>query len=133
MRFIDSNVFVYSLMADPRHGLRAKQILKRVEEGEETAASTLVLSQVCGYLRWKRKSDIIPLFLEFLKGLTSCKKVDTTILDFEDAKLLQSQGVFSWESWDDLVLASQMKGLGVGEIYSNDRDFDRIPGVRRIF
>jgi predicted nucleic acid-binding protein len=41
--------------------------------------------------------------------------------------------MISWEAWDDLVIASQMKRLGVKEIYSNDRDFDLIPDIKRVF
>lgn len=35
--------------------------------------------------------------------------------------------------WDDLVITAQMKRLGITEIYSNDKDFDRIPWIKRIF
>ena len=35
--------------------------------------------------------------------------------------------------WDDLVLAAQMDRLGVTEIYSNDADFDKLRGLKRVF
>ena len=35
--------------------------------------------------------------------------------------------------WDDLVIAAQMERLKLGEIYSNDRDFDKIRGLKRVF
>lgn len=44
LRFIDSNVFVYHLPADPRYGRRATAILQSVEDGEETVTSTLSIA-----------------------------------------------------------------------------------------
>ena len=31
------------------------------------------------------------------------------------------------------IITAQMKRLGIKEIYSNDEDFDKIPGVTRIY
>ena len=35
--------------------------------------------------------------------------------------------------WNDLVVVAQMQREGVSGIYSNDEDFDLIPGIERIF
>jgi predicted nucleic acid-binding protein len=35
--------------------------------------------------------------------------------------------------WDDIVIAAQMKRLKMKEIYSNDKDFDNIQWVKRLF
>lgn len=133
MRFVDSNVFAYHLSADPRYGRRSRAILAAIEKGEETATSTLVITQVCSYLKWKKRETTVPLFLTFLKGLTGLRKTETTILDFEEARSIQRESKVPWRAWDDLVIAAQMRRLGVREIYSNDQDFDGISGVRRIF
>ncbi len=34
---------------------------------------------------------------------------------------------------DNLMIAAQMRRLEISEIYSNDRDLDSIPEVRKIF
>ena len=133
MRFIDSNVFVYHLAADPHYGKRATEILESVEKGEDAVTSTLPISQVCGYLRWRRKEKIIPLFLDMVRGLTSLQKVQTEFIDFADAIDLQRSSRLSWTAWDDLVISAQMKRLDSNEIYSRDSDFDSIPGIKRIF
>jgi len=133
LRFIDSNVFVYHLAADPHYGKRATEILESVEKGEDAVTSTLPISQVCGYLRWKRKEKIIPLFLDMVRGLTSLQKVQTEFIDFADAIDLQRSSRLSWTAWDDLVISAQMKRLDSNEIYSRDSDFDSIPGIKRIF
>ena len=133
MRFVDSNVFVYHLAEDPIYGQTAKNLIEKIEAGEESATSTLVIAQVCSYLKWKKRQNIIPLFLSFLKGLTTLQKIETHILDFEEARRIQSQLNLPWSMWDDMVIAAQMKRLNLKEIYSNDSDFDKIPWIKRIF
>jgi predicted nucleic acid-binding protein len=133
LRFIDSNVFVYHLVADPHYGKRATAILESVENGEDTITSTLPISQVCGYLRWRKKEKIIPVFLDLVRGLTSLRKVQTEFIDFVEANDLQKSSRLSWTAWDDLVISAQMKRLDSNEIYSRDSDFDSIPGIKRIF
>lgn len=133
MRFVDSNIFVYHLAGDPVYGKRAEDILVGIEEGEEASTSTLAIAQVCAYLKWKGALDTIPLFIDLLRSLPVLKKHDTLFEDFTAAYALKEETRLSWKYWDDLVIASQMRRLGIEEIYSNDKDFDMIPGVRRIF
>lgn len=133
MRFIDSNVFVYHLAGDLKYGDRSTEILESVEKGEKAATSTIVLIQVCSYLKWKRREKVIPIFLSLLKGLASLQKMETTFIDFEEARDLQFKLKLPWRMWDDLVIAVQMKRNGIDEIYSNDSDFDKIPFVKRVF
>ena len=133
MRFVDSNIFVYHLAADPTHGQRAKTIIEKIEKGEKTVTSTLAIAQVCSYLKWKKRQNIIPLFLSFIKGLVTLQKIETNILDFEESRSIQLQYNLSWSMWDDMVIAAQMKRLNIKEIYSNDKDFDKIPWIKRTF
>jgi len=93
----------------------------------------LVIAQVCSYLKWKKEENTIPIFLSFIKALTALQKVETHMLDFEEARSIQAQFNLSWAMWDDMVIAAQMKRLNINEIYSNDIDFDKIPWIKRIF
>ena len=130
-RFADSNVFVYHLAADPAYGERARSILKAVQEGEEAVTSSLVISQVCGYMRWKRKADRIPTFLSLLRSMPSAVRAETTFSDFVRAhEMVGEEG--DWGAWDDYVIAAQVERAGEKEIYSNDPDF-AIEGIRRVF
>jgi len=132
-RFVDSNVFVYVLAADPHYGSRAREILRTIERGEEAITSTLVLAQVCSYLRWRKRFNAIPLFISSVLNIPSLSVYDTELADFKRAMHIQAELNLPWHMWDDMVIAAQMERLGVHEIYSNDKDFDRIPWVRRIF
>jgi len=133
VRFIDSNVFVYHLAADPTYGQTAKNLLEKIEAGEKSVTSTLVITQVCSYLKWKGRQSVIPLFLSLLKKLTALQKVETHMLDFEEARSIQLELSLPWSMWDDIVITAQMKRLNIKEIYSNDNDFDKIPWIKRIF
>ncbi len=133
MRFVDSNIFVYHLADDPTHGRRAEEILMSIEKGEKVAASTLVVAQVCGYLKWKKLERAIPTFIDLLRSLPSMIKEDTTFFDVVSAYALQEETKLPWRMWDDLIVASQMKRLGINEVYSNDKDFDAIRGIKRVF
>ncbi len=133
MRFVDSNVFVYHMAADPKFGRQASTIIRRIEDGEEATLSTLVISQVCGYLKWRRRPDAIGDFLDFLRSVPTLAKEDTNYLDFVAAGAQSGGDSIEWKMWDDLVIAAQMRRLNIREIYSNDADFDLIPDVRRVF
>jgi len=133
MSFVDSNVFVYHLAADPIYGAKAKSLLEKIEGGERSVTSTLVIIQVCSYLKWKGRQNVIPLFLSLLKRLTSLEKIETHMLDFEEARAIQLELNLPWSMWDDMVIAAQMKRLNLREIYSNDNDFDKIPWIKRTF
>lgn len=133
MRFVDANIFVYHMAQDPRHRELATAIIERIEKGEQVTTSTLVISQVCGYLKWKKRPDVIPSFLAFLRSLPNLIKIDTTFMDFVQAQEFCIEHSLDWRLWDDLIITAQMTRLKIDEIYSNDVDFDIIPGVKRIF
>ena len=133
-RFIDSNVFVYVLSADPNYSRRALAILEDAEEGRfEAYTSTLVISQVLAHLERRKRREAMEKFLVYLED-SPIFVAETRLDDFLEARALAARsGLPLHRMWDDLVIAAQMSRLGIREIYSNDSDFDRIPGIRRIF
>ncbi|MBI4258646.1 MAG: type II toxin-antitoxin system VapC family toxin [Thaumarchaeota archaeon] len=133
VRFIDSNIFIYHLAGDEQYGETASRIIDRISEGEEAVTSTLIFSQVMAYLRWKKKSFAIPRFIDFLRSTPTIHKIETSFPDFASAQKLQEKTKIKWELWDDLIIAAQMSRTGITEIYSNDKDFDSIQSIKRIF
>ena len=125
-------MFVYHLSDDPTYGERASSILDAIQRGEDAMTSSLAISQVCGYMKWKKKADRIPVFLALLRSMPSMSKAETMVSDFVRAQeMIGDEG--DWKAWDDYVIAAQMKREGAKEVYSNDSDFDSIEGVTRIF
>ena len=67
-RFIDSNIFIYVLLKDPRYGEACLRILEKVEKGEEQGiTSTLALSQVIAHLARRGKGEAIKPFIDYVR------------------------------------------------------------------
>ncbi len=131
MRFIDTNVFLRYLTADDeRKARRALALLKRVEGNDErVATSSLVIFEIVFTLesyysmpRERVSSLVLPLVE--LRGL----QLDNKDV-FREALGLYASGRLSFA---DAYNASLMRKKGLGEIYSYDRDFDRLEGIRRV-
>jgi len=117
-RFVDTNVFVYSITGHPQFGERAKHILKRIEEGEEAVTTTLVLCEVSWVLEaMGRQGDIKPT----LEKILSFKSLEIVGFDTDDllvgANNMQLYGV----DFNDGLNIAVMTRIGVFEVYSNDR------------
>jgi len=66
-RFVDTNVFIYSATCHPRFGEDARRILERIEQGEKSVTSTLVLCEVAWVLEaMGRQGDIKPTLEKIL-------------------------------------------------------------------
>lgn len=132
-RFIDSNIFIYVLLKDPRYGEACLRILERVERGEEQGVtSTLTLSQVIAHLARHGRGEAIKLFIDYVREI-GMMVIETTFLDFVEAVTEMGELNLDYKIWDDLVISCQMKRSGVQEIYTNDRDFEKIKWVKPIF
>ena len=54
--YIDTNIWIYAIIAHPRYGVRCKEILKKIEDRRLKAAiSNQVLSEIVGVLYSKYK------------------------------------------------------------------------------
>ena len=135
MIFVDTNVILRYLTKDDEAKAEAcYRLFKRVELGEEElftceaviAEVVYVLSSRQGLYRLSNeeiKVRLIPILM--LRSLRLPQKrvylealdlyASSPFLDFEDA-----------------LAAAHMRRNGVAEIMSYDRDFDRVPGLRRV-
>lgn len=117
-RFVDTNVFIYTITAHPRFGKISKNILERIEEGEAALTSTLVLCEVAWVLEaMGRQGDIKPT-LEKIMSYQALK-----VIDFNEDDLLIGANNMSTEQVDfnDGVNIALMMRLGILEVYSNDQ------------
>ena len=117
-RFVDTNVFIYTITAHPRFGKISKNILERIEEGEAALTSTLVLCEVAWVLEaMGRQGDIKPT----LEKIMSYQTLE--VIDFNEDDLLIGANNMSTEQVDfnDGVNLALMMRLGILEVYSNDQ------------
>lgn len=131
MRFVDANVFIYVLVKSPKKDFEiSKRILKRIEKGEETATNLAVIQEVVDWLEYSNRKKEVRSFLTAVNSyltmnkfhitwdnlLTALEDVDKHKIDFVDALTLQT-----------------MEKNKITEIYSNDKDFDRVQWIKRIW
>ena len=132
-RFIDSNIFIYVLLKDPRYGAACLRILEGMEQGEEQGVtSTLVLSQVAAHLARRGRSEAVKMFIDYIRE-TGIEVMETTFLDFIEAIAEMSKRRLNYNMWDDVVLSCQMRRAKIQEIYTQDRDFEKMGWVKPIF
>ena len=131
MRFVDANVFIYILTKSPRESFEtSRKILQRIEAGEEAITSTAVLQEVVDWLEYNRRKKGIKVFLTAVNSYISLRKTTPSWEDmFSALDHMEAEDV----DYVDALTLHTMKKNGLDEIYSNDRDFDRVTWVKRIW
>jgi len=131
MRFVDTNVFIYSITDHPKFGETSTKILKRIEKGEKTTTSTLVLCEVSWVLEAMGKQNAIKLCLEKILSYR-----DLRIVGFDSDDLLvgaNNMALFGLD-FNDGVNLSVIAKLGINEVYSNDqKHLGKVDFLRLIF
>ncbi len=134
MRFIDANVFLYAIIK-PKNNVspqildrkrRAKKILQRVQEGEEVATTVVHLSKVVNILEAKANLTTALEFLEELLTAENVKIVSVTMEDYLKAILIARERNISV---NDALVYLKMKELGIKEIYTFDKHFEKLDVV----
>jgi predicted nucleic acid-binding protein len=129
--FLDTNILLRHVLGDhPEHSPRATAFLERVERGELTVrtANTVIFETVFTLQRqYRRPRDkirdaILPL-IELPGIVLPNKRRFRRVFElYLDLNL----------SFADVYHAVLMEQLGLDEIVTFDRGFDRVPGIRRV-
>ncbi|KPV64531.1 MAG: tRNA(fMet)-specific endonuclease VapC [Candidatus Bathyarchaeota archaeon BA2] len=131
MRFVDANVFIYILVKSPKEAYEtSKQILKRIENGEEALTSTTVIQEVVDWLEYHNRKREVGSFIVAINSYLTMNKINTAWEDMLTA--LDDMEKHDIDFVDALTLQT-MKKNNMKEIYSNDTDFDRIKWIKRIW
>ncbi len=130
LRVIDANIVLRFLTNDiPDKAAACEALLERVEAGqEEVFLPDLAIADVVWTLeKFYRieKTRIMEIITPILaaEGLFCSSK----------GQVLSALAIYTQMNidWTDAFIAAQMKEKGQYEIYSYDRDFDKIPDVAR--
>jgi predicted nucleic acid-binding protein len=131
LRFVDANVFLYTLIGSPKRDFdTSKAILKRVEEGEEAITSLAVIQEVVDWLEYNGRKKEAGVFLAAVNSYTKMKKVSNRWRDFPRASAEAEKEDIDFV---DALSLAVMRRDKIAEVYSKDKDFDRIAGIRRVF
>ena len=136
MRFVDASVFVHAFIKPKRilkeHEIRikeaAKNIVKRINEGEEVAISTVHVTEIANLLEHYMPIDDALLIETFLLTARNVKVHDVEKMECVNALEVAKD---TKVGLSDAIAYIIMKEKELDEVYSFDRDFDRL-NVRRI-
>ncbi|NJE48337.1 type II toxin-antitoxin system VapC family toxin [Thermococcus sp. 9N3] len=131
MRFIDANVFIYAFLRpkkEPPENVkeikeRAKAILTRVSDGERVVTTVVHLSEVANVVESRGgKKKAVEVVLAVLTS-ENIEVLPVSPSDYLKATLIAEEknlGV------NDALAYVKMKELDIEEIYTFDRDFEKL-------
>jgi len=134
MRFVDSNIFLHAFLT-PRRELtkeeqrvkdESKAIVKRIEEGEEVAMTTVHLSEVVNIVESGLGLQRSLGFLSWVIAKDNIQVYRTAIEDYETALPTAREKEISV---NDALAYLSMKAQGLMEIYSFDKHFDQLKDI----
>jgi len=117
-RFVDTNVFIYSVTNHPRFGKTARKILTRLERGEECTTSTIVLCEIAWVLQAMGRQSYVKPTLEKILSYDGL-----SVLSFDSDDLLAGANnmITYGMDFNDAVNISIMSKVGTTQVYSNDK------------
>ena len=138
MRFLDSSVFLHAYLK-PRRPLtkremlvkeRAKEIIKRIDEGSEEVLTTVVhISEVLNIIESRLGLLRSIEFLNRILSLPNITIVGIQRKDYESALILSARYNVSL---NDSIAYLKMKEKGIYEIYTFDKHFKNFPDIKII-
>jgi len=136
MRFVDFDIFLHALLI-PRRKLtveeqrvkdESKDIVKRIEEGEEVAMTTAHLSEIVNIIETGLGLQKSLGFLIWVITRSNLLIYSTTVEDYETAMTIAEENNISA---NDALAYLFMKRRGLTEICSFDRHFNYLNDVTK--
>jgi len=127
--YIDSNIFFYAKILDTQYGESCTKIIEDITKAElKAVASTLVVLEVANALRKYGLTDAVKDEIDAICSLgMMLGPVDDVIIRWA-GEIYNKVRISPY----DCVHAATMRKLGITEILSADKDFDKISEIRRI-
>jgi len=107
----------------------AKKIVKRINEGEVVFISTVHFSEIVNILEDNAPLDVALEVEESILLRENIRFIDVSKKDYLNA--IEAAKKFK-VGLNDALAYVVMKRIGIDEIYTFDKDFDRLPDVKRI-
>jgi len=137
MRFLDANVFIYAYYK-PKHELtekqkqmkeRSKEIIRRINEGEEVITTVVHLSEVTNILKRALSMEDLYSLLIGLFSMDNVRIVDVTTEDYLGAIELTSELKMDP---NDCLAVDVIEREDINEIYTFDKGFDGVAEIIRV-
>lgn len=137
MKFIDASVFVHAYLKHSRSltpsesaiKANAKKIVLRVNEGERVVTSAVHIAEIANLLE-----EYIPMEEAARIERTLClrENIDVASVTRRDCVAALEETESRGIGLSDSLAYVIMKDRGIAELYSFDRDFDVISGLKRV-
>lgn len=137
MRFLDANVFIYTVVKPKGRVLKdtvdiknkAKAIMKRVDEGEPVLTSGVHLSEVANALEgYLRPEDLN----EYFNSILYKENITVCAVHQEPCRLANKSFLIYGIGLNDAIASILMKHEGINEVYSFDTHLDKIDWLKRL-
>ncbi len=129
MIYVDTNVWVYAITADPKFGKKCRQILEELEKGKlDAMISVQVLSEVSDVL-YRRFG-----FRDTVKHVIAILSYPIELIDLtpdivvKAAEYSRDYGILPY---DGIHIASAVSSLAA-EILSADKELDKVDIIKRV-
>jgi len=137
MRFLDANVFIYAFLKakhkpkaeDQAVKEAAQSIISRVNKGERVLTTVVHMSEVFNFLE-----DWLPIDEAFKleEGLLSNDAIEVEAVDREGYISSINLAKENSMGLNDGLAVSVMEKNGISEIYSFDKHFEKVKGIKRV-
>jgi len=137
MRFLDANVFIYAYYKPKRELTEkqkqmkehAKEIIRKINEGEVVITTVVHLSEISNILKRALSMDDLYSLLIGLYSLDNLWIVDVTKDDYLSAIELVNELKMDP---NDCLAVEVMRCEDINEIYSFDKGFDDVVGIKKV-
>ena len=131
--FVDANIFVRFLTGDdPGKAEQCLDLFQRAQRGDATLVTSESVIAEVAYVLGPRSRYQIP-GTTIADALRKLILIQSFRIDHKQSVLLALE---RWKSsnldFEDCLSAEHVRREGLDGIYSYDRDFDHIPGIRRL-
>lgn len=133
MQFIDTNIFIRHLTNDvPEKAQACLELFRKAQRGEVALTTTeAVIAEVVYILSSKRLYHLpreqIRKLLYPLLSLSGLKLAQRKVY----LRALDLYATYPLD-FENAMIVAQMERQGVTDLYSYDRDFERVPGIARL-
>jgi uncharacterized protein len=137
LRFVDASVFLHAYLRPVKKPPpdietlkgKARGIVRRISEGEEVTTSLVHMSEIANILEARAGLQVAVDILSGLFTLTNLIVLEPSRGSYElalEESMAHAIGI------NDTMASILMRGEGISEIYSFDKDFDKLKNLKRV-
>jgi predicted nucleic acid-binding protein len=137
LRFVDASVFLHAYLRPAKKlppeisalKAKARAIVRRISEGEQAATSLVHISEIANILEARASLNVS---LDILSGFFTLPNLVILEPSTESYQSALEESRAHGVGVNDALAIILMREEGISEIYSFDRDYDKLKNVKRV-